>query len=219
MRYKNSFPGQTPQAQRVDPVLNATWIASSNRDGLCATAGPAPRWRRPEVISIGRPAQPTPLAGGLAGTPAVRGATVMLAAPVMGIRREEKTAAPALAAAGREIHRAPSRKKTRRAGQSKNLSPPRRTEEEGRKNLRLKAEENHREENGISNRQNYHTFIPPLTRDSRPCQNTTSGGRGNNVNSPKLVLVPSRRSVRKRYRFTQAPRLRGMPLCATQRSR
>ena len=81
----------------------------------------------------------------------------------MGLRREEKTAAPALAAAGREIHRAPSRKKTRRAGQSKNLQPPRRTEEEGRKNLRLKAEENPQEENGISNRQDYPTFIPPLT--------------------------------------------------------
>jgi hypothetical protein len=35
--------------------------------------------------------------------------------------------------------------------------------EEGRKNLRLNPEENPREEDGISNRQNYPTFIPPLT--------------------------------------------------------
>ena len=106
-----------------------------------------------------------PLAGGLAGTAAIRGATVKLASPVMGVRREEKIAAPALAAAVREIHRAPSRKKTRRSGQSKKLLPPGRTKEEGRKNLGLKAEENPQEENGISNRQNYPTFIPPLTSD------------------------------------------------------
>ena len=124
--------------------------------------------RVPEVISIGRPAKPAPLAGGLAGATAIRGAAVKLASPVMGLRREEETAAPALAAAGREIHRAPRRKKTRRAGQSKNLQPPRRTEEEGRKNLRLKAEENPQEENGISNRQDYPTFIPPLTVNGLP---------------------------------------------------
>ena len=40
--------------------------------------------------------------------------------------------------------------------------------EEGRKNLRLKAEENQREENGNSNRQNYPTFISPLTRLKAP---------------------------------------------------
>ena len=132
--------------------------------------------RVPEVVSIGRLTQPAPLAGSLAGATAVRCATVMLASPVMGLRREEETAAPALAAAGREIHRAPSRKKTRRAGQSKNLQPPRRTEEEGRKNLGLNPEENPREEDGISNRQDYPTFIPPLTSteagefvSQRPC--------------------------------------------------
>ena len=119
--------------------------------------------RVPEVIAIGRLTQPAPLTGGLAGATASRCATVKLASPVMGVRREEKTAARALAAAGREIHRAPSRKKMRRAGQSKKLQPPRRTREEGRKNLRLKAEENPQEENEISNRQDYPTFIPPLT--------------------------------------------------------
>jgi len=119
--------------------------------------------RVPEVVSVGRLAQPAPLTGGLAGAAASRSAAVELAAPVMGPGREEKIAAPALAAAGRENHRAPSRKKTRRAGQSKKLPPPRRIEEEGRKNLGLKAEENPREEDGISNRQDYPTFISPLT--------------------------------------------------------
>ena len=119
--------------------------------------------RVPEVIAIGRLTQPAPLTGGLAGATASRCATVKLASPVMGVRREEKTAARALAAAGREIHRAPSRKKMRRAGQSKNLQPQGRTREEERKNLGLKAEENPKEENGISNRQDYPTFISPLT--------------------------------------------------------
>ena len=124
--------------------------------------------RVPEVIAIGRLTQPAPLTGGLAGATASRCATVKLASPVMGVRREEKTAARALAAAGREIHRAPSRKKMRRAGQSKNLQPQGRTREEGRKNLGLKAEENPKEENGISNRQDYPTFISPLTTGNQP---------------------------------------------------
>ena len=125
--------------------------------------------RVPEVIAIGRLTQPAPLTGGLAGATASRCATVKLASPVMGVRREEKTAARALAAAGGEIHRAPSRKKMRRAGQSKNLQPQGRTREEGRKNLGLKAEENPKEENGISNRQDYPTFISPLT-GQHPCR-------------------------------------------------
>ena len=95
----------------ADPFLDRLEVQLKTGMGFAPLPDPLPVGRVPEAVSIGRPAQPAPRAGGLAGPPAVRGATVKLASPVTGPRREEKTAAPALAAAGREIQRAQAGRK------------------------------------------------------------------------------------------------------------
>jgi hypothetical protein len=81
----------------------------------------------------------------------------------MPIRGKENIAATALASSGRGTHRAPSRKKIPAPVQSKTAQTK---SQEGKKEEELargKSEENHPEENGISNRQDPSTFIPPLT--------------------------------------------------------
>ena len=116
-----------------------------------------------EVVSVAGFTQPPPLAGHLAGLAAGRLGTVVLAIGRACIGKKQLTATTTFASGWRAAHRAPELAAT----QSGRKSKRRATEHEvGRrkKTLRVKVpEENPPEENGISNRQLYTTFIPPPT--------------------------------------------------------
>ena len=116
-----------------------------------------------EVISIGWLLEPAPLTGGLAGTTAIRRRTIKLAIGIVAVRREEDVTAAALSLVVLGAHRAPSRKKIQAPLQSKTALGKIGRTEEGRRVFALEAEENQPEENGISNRHDSTTFIPPLT--------------------------------------------------------
>ena len=118
-----------------------------------------------EVISIGWLLEPAPLTGGLAGTTAIRRRTIKLAIGIVAVRREEDVTAAALSLVVLGAHRAPSRKKIQAPLQSKTALGKIGRTEEGRRVFALEAEENQPEENGISNRHDSTTFIPPLTQD------------------------------------------------------
>ena len=79
--------------------------------------------RAAEVIAVGRLAQPTLLAGLLAGVAAIGLATVMLAALIAVIREKELAATSALASCGTETHGPPKPSPNQR--QSKKNQPAR----------------------------------------------------------------------------------------------
>jgi hypothetical protein len=116
-----------------------------------------------EVVAVGRLAKPAALAGQLAGVAAGAFAAVTLAVVITTIEEEKLPATRALTSFGPEAHRAS--KPTRRG---RELKQNKRTEEgpERKKEeafLGEPAEENPKEEKGISNRRFQGNFIPPLT--------------------------------------------------------
>ena len=122
-----------------------------------------------EVISIGWLLEPAPLTGGLAGAAAIRRRTIKLAIGIVAVRCEEDVTAAALSLVVLGAHRAPSRKKIQAPLQSKTALGKIGRTEEGRRVFALEAEENQPEENGISNRHDSTTFIPPLTLGKFRC--------------------------------------------------
>jgi hypothetical protein len=79
--------------------------------GVAPLADPFHIGGPPEIISIGRLAQPALLTGRLAGTATSRGRTIKLAPGIMAVRSEEQIATAAFASVGRGTHHGPSRKK------------------------------------------------------------------------------------------------------------
>jgi hypothetical protein len=119
-----------------------------------------------EVIAVAWLAQPAALTVGLAGPAALGSRTEKVATGIMPVGREEFCAAAALASGRRGTHRPPSRMKTKPATESKTASGRRQKCEEGRKVFARNPEEDHPEEDGISNRRFSATIIPPLTRSA-----------------------------------------------------
>jgi len=131
--------------------------------GLAPLPDPLDVGRTSEVIAIGGLVQPATLTVGFTGPAAIGGQTEKLALGMMPVGREEFFAAAALASGGLGTHREPSCKKMKSATESESAPGRRQKGEEGRKVLAPNPEENHPEENGISNRRFSTTFIPPLT--------------------------------------------------------
>lgn len=116
-----------------------------------------------EDVAVAVLAEPAPLAGGLAGLLAGRLGAVALAIRGTGIRHEELATATALATTGRAAHREPDAPE---GGGKRNGRRRRRRRRETKKEEGLwrgRAGRRRPEENGISNRRNHPTFIPPLT--------------------------------------------------------
>jgi hypothetical protein len=120
--------------------------------------------RAAEVIAVGGLAQPTLLAGLLAGVAALGLGTVTLTILIAKIGEKEIVATAALAPPGPNIHRPRTHHQPR--PQSKKNHRRRRKTKRGRrkKNCQLNSGKKiHSEENGISNRRIKSNFIPPLT--------------------------------------------------------
>jgi hypothetical protein len=100
----------------------------------------------PEVVAVGRPGQPSALAGRLAGAAAFRCGAIGLVTPVAAVNREQLFAAEALAMGRFETHR--PRVQPSRAKHKNEKAPPRegaeedRKGEEGRRDLSESLEEN-----------------------------------------------------------------------------
>ena len=119
-----------------------------------------------EVVSVAGFAQPSPLTGRLTGLAAGGLGTVVLAIRGACIRKKEVTATTTLASGWRAAHRAPEFAAVGSGRKSKNQKEDRPEHGMGRrkKSFRVKLrEENPPQENGISNRRFFSTFIPPLT--------------------------------------------------------
>jgi hypothetical protein len=121
-----------------------------------------------EVMAVGGFGQPAALAGPFAGLAAGGFAAVMLAVPVAVIGEEKLAATAALTSLRSRTHREskPSRPRSELKPNATGQEGPGAKKEEGIG--REVAEENPGEEEGISNRRIYTTFIPPLTSTNRP---------------------------------------------------
>src|ERR1700752_3046474 len=116
--------------------------------------------RPPEVIAVGRFAQPAALTGQFAGLPTSRLAAVVLVMLVAVIGEEKIAAAAAFTSLGPQGHRGPKRPRPGRKEKPNARSPGTKKEEDLSAEVRKK---NPPEENTISNRRRYCIFIPPLT--------------------------------------------------------
>jgi len=117
----------------------------------------------PEVIAVGRLAQPSALAGQFAGLSTSRFAAVMLVVFVAVIGEEKITATAAFTSLGPQGHGGPN---DHDPEIKKSPTPEAKKDQGTKKEEELSAEVRkkiHREENTISNRRRYCIFIPPLT--------------------------------------------------------